>query len=42
MLDTERTRHIIGGIFLSVTLLFGGLAITVLTIKKETEETQYE
>lgn len=34
-LDTQRKRHITGGILLSVSLLFGGLAATVMTIKKE-------
>ncbi len=33
-LDTKRKRHITGGILLSVSMLFGGLAITVMTIKK--------
>ena len=32
-LDTKRKRHIIGGILLSISLLFGGLAITVVTLK---------
>lgn len=35
MLDTKRKRHIIGGMLLSASALFGGLAITVLTIKNE-------
>lgn len=35
LLDTKRKRHIIGGILLSASALFGGLAITVLTIKSE-------
>lgn len=35
MLDTARKRHMIGGILLSASALFGGLAITVLTIKNE-------
>jgi hypothetical protein len=35
MLDTKRKRHIIGGILLSASALFGGLAVTVLTIKNE-------
>lgn len=34
-LDTERKRHIVGGILLSVSLLFGGLALTTMTIKTE-------
>ncbi len=35
VLDTKRKRHITGGILLSVSLLFGGLALTVMTIKNE-------
>lgn len=32
-LDTERKRHLAGGILLSVSMLFGGLAFTVMTTK---------
>lgn len=38
MLDTGRKRHIVGGILLSVSALFGGLAFTVMTIKNEEEK----
>jgi hypothetical protein len=34
-LDTKRKRHIVGGILLSISLLFGGLAFTTMTIKTE-------
>lgn len=34
-LETKRKRHLMGGILLSVSLLFGGLAVTVMTIKME-------
>lgn len=34
-LNTKRRRHIIGGILLSASLFFGGLAITALSIKTE-------
>lgn len=37
-LNTRRKRHITGGILLSVSLLFGGLAATVMTIKKDEGE----
>lgn len=37
-LNTKRKRHIIGGMLISMSALFGGLAITVMTIHKETEE----
>ena len=34
-LNTRRKRHIAGGILLSVSLLFGGLAVTVISLKSE-------
>ena len=34
-LDTKRKRHIVGGILLSVSMLFGGLALTVMTLRTE-------
>jgi hypothetical protein len=34
-LGTKRKRHIAGGILLSVSLLFGGLAFTVMSLKME-------
>lgn len=37
-LNTKRKRHLAGGILLSVSLLFGGLAITVLSLKTEEKE----
>ena len=39
-LNTKRKRHIAGGVLISVSLLFGGLAFTVMSIK--TEENDYE
>ena len=39
-LNTKRKRHIVGGVLISISLLFSGLAFTVLTIK--TEEGNYE
>lgn len=38
MLDTKRKRHIVGGMLISASFLFGGLVITVLTIKGEKDE----
>lgn len=35
MLDSKRKRHITGGILLSASLLFGGLALSVMTIKED-------
>lgn len=34
-LDTRRKRHIAGGILMSISLLFGGLAVTVISLKTE-------
>lgn len=33
--NNKRRRHIAGGILLSVSLLFGGIALTIMTIKPE-------
>ena len=41
-LDTDRKRHIAGGILLSMSVLFGGLALTVMTIKMVEEENEQE
>ena len=38
ILDTKRKRHITGGILLSASLLFGGHALTVMTIQNEEDE----
>lgn len=35
VLDTKQKRHIVGGVLMSVSLLFGGLALTVMTLKME-------
>ena len=34
-LNTTRKRHITGGLLLSLSLLFGGMAATVMIIKEE-------
>ncbi len=38
MLNTKRKRHITGGVLLSAAFLFGGLAVTVVTIRSDEEE----
>lgn len=38
LLDTKRKRHIVGGILVSASLLFGGLALTVMTINDEVKD----
>ena len=35
LLSTKRKRHIMGGILMSASLLFAGLAFTVITLKPE-------
>lgn len=40
MLGTKRRRHIAGGILMSVSLLFGGLALTTMTLKEEEVENE--
>lgn len=37
-LSTKKKRHLAGGILLSISVLFGGLAFTVMTMKMEEEE----
>lgn len=39
-LDTKKKRHIAGGVLMSISLLFGGLAFTIMTLK--TEDTEFE
>lgn len=36
VLDTKQKRHIVGGIMMSLSLMFGGLAVTVFTLKGDT------
>ena len=35
LLGNKRKRHIAGGILLSASLLFAGLAFTIITLKQE-------
>lgn len=36
-LSTKRKRHIVGGILISISLLFAGLAITTITLQEDNE-----
>lgn len=36
-LNTKKKRHIAGGVLMSISLLFGGLALTIITLKTEDE-----
>ena len=38
MLNTRRKRHITGGLLISAALLFGGLAITVMSVRDEEDD----
>jgi hypothetical protein len=37
-LNTNKKRHIVGGILMSMSLFFGGLAITIITLKTEEQD----
>lgn len=41
-LGTKSKRHILGGALISVSLLFSGLALTVMTLKTEDVEDNNE
>ena len=38
LLNNKKKRHIMGGILMSASLLFAGLAFTVITLKTDKEE----
>lgn len=38
ILNTKRKRHITGGLLLSLSVLFGGLALTVMAIKEDEDD----
>ena len=40
-LETKKKRHIAGGVLMSISFLFGGLAITVMTLKTEENDNEY-
>ena len=40
-INTRRRKHITGGILMSISMLFGGLAFTVMTIKMEETIDEY-
>ena len=42
LLNNKRKRHIMGGILMSASLLFAGLAFTVITLKPEEEQNNDE
>ena len=40
LLNNKRKRHIMGGILMSASLLFAGLAVTIVTLKQEEKENE--
>lgn len=40
-LDTKTKRHITGGVLMSISFLFGGLALTIMTLKTEDNYEKY-
>ena len=40
--DTQRKRHMIGGLLMSVSLFFGGLAFTLMTVKEGEDHEQHD
>lgn len=42
ILSTSRKRHLAGGILLSMAALLGGLAVTVMTVKRKDEDDEQE
>lgn len=41
-LNTRKKRHIAGGVLMSIALLFGGLSLTIITLKTEEDQTDEE
>ena len=41
-LDSPRKRHMVGGMLLSISLLFGGLALTAMTMGFDKEKKSNE
>lgn len=41
-LNTKRKRHIAGGLLLSVSMLFGGLALTTMTLQEDSDANDEE
>ena len=35
LLNTKRKKHIVGGVLMSMALLFAGLSVTVMSLKDE-------
>ena len=42
VLNNQKKRHILGGILMSMSLMFAGLSITVITLKREEQLDEQE
>lgn len=42
LLNNKKKRHIMGGILMSASLLFAGLAVTIITMKQEENKDENE
>ena len=42
ILDSKRKRHLVGGVLLSVSSLFFGLALTIITLSSRKERAENE
>ena len=42
VLNNKKKRHILGGILMSMSLMFAGLSITVITLKREEQLDEQE
>ena len=40
VVDSKRKRHITGGLLLTAALLFGSMAITIMSIKDEEDDNE--
>lgn len=40
IVGNRRKRHVVGGVLLSISLLFGGFAVTVMSIKNEEKDNE--
>lgn len=42
LLNNKKKRHIMGGVLMSASLLFAGLAVTIVTLKYEENKDENE
>ena len=42
LLNNKKKRHIMGGFLMSASLLFAGLAVTIVTLKQEENKNESE